>query len=69
MEINVNELSASESEIEVSLKYDEIKTDIEAEVKKQLKTIQLPGFRKGKVPMAVIKKKFGDSLEYEASEI
>ena len=64
----MKELSASESEIEVNLKYDEIKTEIEAEVKKQSKSIQLPGFRKGKVPMTVIKKRFGDSLEYEASE-
>lgn len=68
MELNVKELSASENEIEVTLKYDEIKSDIEVEVKKQSKKIQLPGFRKGKVPMSVIKKRFGDSLEYEASE-
>jgi trigger factor len=68
LEFNVNELSASENEVEVTLKYDEIKTDIEAEVKKQAKTIQLPGFRKGKVPASMIKKRFGDSLEYDASE-
>lgn len=68
MEFNVNELSASENEVEVTLKYNEIKTDIEAEVKKQVKTIQLPGFRKGKVPASMIKKRFGDSLEYDASE-
>ena len=68
MELNVKELSASENEIEISLKFDDVKNDIEAEVKKQTKNIQLPGFRKGKVPKNILKKRFGDSLEYEASE-
>ncbi len=68
MELNVKEISASEKEIEVTLTYEEIKQDIEAEVRKQTKSIQLPGFRKGKVPMHIIKKRFGDALELEASE-
>lgn len=68
MELNVKELSASENEIEISLKFDDVKNDIEAEVKKQTKNIQVPGFRKGKVPKNILKKRFGDSLEYEASE-
>ena len=68
MESNVKELSASENEIEILLKFDDVKTDIEAEVKKQTKNIQVPGFRKGKVPKNILKKRFGDSLEFEASE-
>lgn len=68
MDLNVQELSSSEKEIEITLKYEEVKNDIEAEVKKQSKKIQIPGFRKGKVPAIVLKKRFGDSLEYEASE-
>ncbi len=68
MESNVKELSASENEIEISLKFDDVKNDIEAEVKKQTKNIQVPGFRKGKVPKNILKKRFGDSLEFEASE-
>jgi trigger factor len=68
LELNVKELSASENEVEITLKFEEIKEDIENEIKKQSKSIQLPGFRKGKVPMSLIKKKFGDTLEYEASE-
>jgi trigger factor len=68
VESNVKELSASENEIEISLKFDDVKNDIEAEVKKQTNNIQLPGFRKGKVPKNILKKRFGDSLEFEASE-
>jgi trigger factor len=68
LESNVKELSASENEIEISLKFDDVKNDIEAEVKKQTKNIQVPGFRKGKVPKNILKKRFGDSLDFEASE-
>ncbi len=68
MEVKVNDVSVSEKELEVTLSYDEIKSDIENEVKKRSKNIQVPGFRKGKVPVSMIKKMFGDTLEYEASE-
>ena len=68
MEVKVNEISASENEVEVTMTYDEIKTDIDDEVKKQTKKLQVPGFRKGKVPVNILKKMYGDALEYEASE-
>ncbi len=68
MEVKINDLSASEQEIEVILSYDEISADIEKEVRNQTKKIELPGFRKGKVPLHILKKRFGDALEYEASE-
>ncbi len=68
MEYNVVDINSSEKEIEIKLNYDEIKSDIETEVKKQSKNIQMPGFRKGKVPINMIKKMYGDALEYEASE-
>ncbi len=68
MELKVNDISQSEKEVEVTLSYDEIRTDIESEVKKQTSKIQVPGFRKGKVPRHIIKQRYGDSLEIDASE-
>jgi trigger factor len=68
LEAKINEISASENEVEVTMTYDEIKPDIDSEVKKQTKSIQLPGFRKGKVPLSIIKQRFGDALEYDAAE-
>ena len=68
MEYNVVEINSSEKEVEIKLPYEEIKKDIIDEVKKQAKTLQIPGFRKGKVPLPMIKKMYGDALEYEASE-
>jgi trigger factor len=68
LEVKINDINTSERELEVTFQYDEIKSDIESEVQKQTKKIQLPGFRKGKAPASVLKKMYGDALEYEASE-
>lgn len=68
LQYKVNDLSAFEREVEITFSYDEIKKDIDKEVLKQTKEIELSGFRKGKVPLSIIKKMYGDSLEYEASE-
>lgn len=68
MEFKVNDISLSEKEVEVTLSYDEIRSEIEGEVKKESSKIQVPGFRKGKVPKQIIKQRFGDTLEFEASE-
>lgn len=64
----MNVLSDSEHEVEVSLKYDEILPEIEEAYKEERKNISLPGFRKGKVPVNMIKKMYGDAIEYQASE-
>jgi len=68
LDLKVNDISQSEKELEVTLSYNEIRTEIDSEVKKQTSKIQVPGFRKGKVPKHIIKQRYGDSLEFEASE-
>jgi trigger factor len=68
LEFTVNDISQSEKEVTVTLSYDEIRDEIASEVKKQTSKIQVPGFRKGKVPKNILKQRFGDSLESEASE-
>lgn len=68
MKFNVNDINASEKEVEITLGYGEIESDLESEVGSQIKKISMPGFRKGKVPRSMIKKMYGDALEYEAAE-
>jgi trigger factor len=68
LESKINVLNDSLNELEVSLEYSEFKNEIEKEVVKKSKTIQIQGFRKGKAPISIIKKMFGDALEHEASE-
>ena len=68
MEFKINDVNISEKELEATFTYDEIKKDMGTEVQKQSKKLQIPGFRKGKVPPALLKKMFGDGIEQEASE-
>jgi trigger factor len=68
LKFTIDDLNQSEKEISIDLSYEEIKDEMNAEVKKEAKKIQIPGFRKGKVPTTLIKNRFGDALEYEASE-
>jgi trigger factor len=65
---NINDISASEKEVELTYTNDEIKNDLQKEIQKLSRNIQIPGFRKGKVPPHMIKKMYGDALEHEASE-
>lgn len=68
MKFSITEINESEKEVSIELSYDEIREEINAEVKKQAKNIELHGFRKGKVPEKILKSRFGNALEYEASE-
>lgn len=68
MEYKIIDISATEKELELSLTYDEIKQDIDEKVKERVKKIELPGFRKGKAPLSMIKKMYGNELEYDAAE-
>ena len=68
MEVLVNKIDESHKEIEFKFSYDEVRDEISKEVKKRIQKLQIPGFRKGKAPINLIKKMVGDALEYEASE-
>ncbi len=68
MEFNINEISASEKEIEITYSFDEIRSDLDKEILASTKKIQLPGFRKGKAPVSMIKKIYGTALDSEAAE-
>ena len=68
MEKKVNEIAKHEHELEITLTYDEIKPEIEEAYNKERKKISIDGFRKGKAPLHVIKKMYGESIEYQAAE-
>ena len=68
LEVLVNKIDESHKEIEFKFSYDEVRDEISKEVKKRIQKLQIPGFRKGKAPINLIKKMVGDALEYEASE-
>jgi trigger factor len=68
LEVKVSRISDSQQEVEISLEYNEILPDIQAAYKEESKLIQIDGFRKGKAPVGMIKKLYGEAIEYKASE-
>ncbi|MFP4544593.1 MAG: trigger factor, partial [Candidatus Kapaibacterium sp.] len=68
MEKQINKLEGTEQELQVTLSNEELKPYYEAAYKKAQPEIDLKGFRKGKVPIKLIKQYFGKRIELEAHE-
>ncbi len=68
MEVNISEQGQWERIVEVSVPYEKLVPKIDEAYSKYKKTIQLEGFRKGKVPVDLIKKVYGSKIEKEAAE-
>jgi trigger factor len=59
---NIDELNAL---LKVEIKADDYKNEVESILKNYRKQAQIPGFRAGKIPMGVIRKRFGISAKVE----
>ncbi|MDR9415647.1 MAG: trigger factor [Gracilimonas sp.] len=65
MDISVEELTSVDKEVTLKAKREDLQEDFDKAYKKYKNQIQLPGFRAGKVPMGLIKKRFGKEIEQE----
>lgn len=65
MDISVEELSPVNKEVTISATSEDIEPKIESAIKKYRGQINLPGFRPGKVPTSLIRKRFGKEIEQE----
>lgn len=68
MEVNISDQGKWEKIVEVTVPYEEIVPKFEKAYLTYKKKIQLEGFRKGKVPVDLIKKVFGIKIEKEVAE-
>ncbi len=68
MESTLTQINESESEISFVLTPEDYADGFNKELKKEMSKVAVPGFRKGKVPVSVIEKYYGDSLQYQAME-
>ena len=65
MAVNVETLDKLERKITLELPVAEIQKEVEARLKRLSKQVKLDGFRPGKVPMSVVAKQYGYSVQYE----
>lgn len=65
MEISVEDISSVNKEITITADREDLEPKFNEAYKKYKKQIQMPGFRQGKVPVNIIRKRFGDEIEQE----
>ena len=66
MEIKANKIDGANAVIEATIPMDEVNANIEKIAKQLAKTANVQGFRKGKVPVAIVKKQYGEKLVQDA---
>ena len=66
MEIKSNKINGANAEIKATISMDEIDANIEKIAKELAKTASVQGFRKGKVPVSIVKKQYGEKLTQDA---
>ena len=66
MEITSNKINSANAEIKAIISTDEINAKIDTIAKSLSKTANIQGFRKGKVPLAIVKKQYGKKLAQDA---
>lgn len=66
MEFNANRVDEANAVITATLTKDSIENNLEKVAKQAAKTMNVQGFRKGKVPVAVVKQRYADKLREDA---
>ena len=66
MQIKTNRIDGANATISATISQEEINNGIEKIAKKLAKTAKIDGFRKGKVPVAAVKKQYGEQLVQDA---
>ncbi|MBX2990974.1 MAG: trigger factor [Bacteroidetes bacterium] len=66
MEVTINSVSDVQREAEFLMTHEELQPHFERAYKKYAPKVELKGFRKGKVPMEMIKKLYGEAIEQDA---
>lgn len=65
MKVSVAEASGLERRMTVEIPSDRIESEVDSRINKAAKTIRIDGFRKGKVPVSVVRQKFADGVRQE----
>jgi trigger factor len=63
---DIQRLEKSNISLSITVPKDDVRSDYQNMLKDYTKNIQIPGFRRGKVPQEVLERKYGDALKQEA---
>ena len=66
MEINATKVDNANAKVEIKIDKSELEKQSEKIAKNLAKTMDVPGFRKGKVPVAIVKKRYGEKIAQDA---
>ena len=66
MEFNANRVDGANAVITATIAKDVVESNLDKVAKQAAKTMNVQGFRKGKVPVAVVKQRFADKLTEDA---
>ena len=66
MEFSANRLDGANAVITATIAKEVVESNLDKVAKQAAKTMNVQGFRKGKVPVAVIKQRFADKLREDA---
>jgi len=65
VDISVEKLTSVDKEVTIKADREDLTPKFDEAYKKYRGQIQMPGFRPGKVPLSIVKKRFGDEIEME----
>lgn len=68
MDHNIAHINETEKEVEIKLTPEELLPHFDKAYNEYRKKVEIPGFRKGKVPLGMIKNIYGEAIEYDALE-
>ena len=68
MKVTVSDVNSWKKQIDVEVTLEEVQPLIEDAYKKFQKKAKIEGFRKGKVPLGMVKQRFGEAVKYDAVE-
>ncbi|NOZ07761.1 MAG: trigger factor [FCB group bacterium] len=68
METKIREVNSFTREIDITVPWEDLKDKFQAEFNKFRAKYSQPGFRKGKVPVSILKRNYGEALEMDFAD-